>query len=152
MALLGALVLLVLSAALVTATVSAAHAMRRAALSTRARARVEAGVRRAFAEVLVQWSVALDSMPIGAGAYVALDSEPASDGLPLIRTARVERTAGDVYAVTVDVRAFTWDHPLAQRRARLWLERPPVQQGEGGADAASTAPQFVTPWGLADLY
>ena len=67
MALLGAMVLLALSAALVTGTFSAARALRRAALLRRAQARVETGVQRAFGEVLAQWSPALDSLPVASG-------------------------------------------------------------------------------------
>ena len=151
-ALLAALVLLALSAALATATFSAAHAMRRAALTARARVRVDTEVRRAFAEVLAHWSAGLDTMPIGTGVEVPLDSEPASASPPLVRSGRVQRVADGLYAVTVDLRAFASDHPLARRRARLWLERPPGSPPPSGFPAVSPPPPVVTPWGLDDLY
>jgi hypothetical protein len=149
-ALLAALVLLALSAALATATFSAALAMRRAASTSAARARVDAGVRRSFAEVLAHWSVALDTMPVGSVREVPLDSEPAADGPPLVRSARVQRMAAALYAVTVDVLAFTMEHPLARRRARLWLERPGSPGGV--SDGEPVPPRVVTSWGVADLY
>jgi len=64
-ALLSALMLLALSAALATTTFSVAHAMRRAAVTARARVRVETGVRRAVGEVLAGWSAALTAFPSG---------------------------------------------------------------------------------------
>ena len=152
-ALLAALVLLALSAALATATFSAAHAMRRAALTALAGARVETGVRRAFGEVLAAWSAALDTLPVGVVADVALGAESADAGPPIERHAHVERVAEGVYAVTVELRAFSRERPIARRRARLWLERP--------AAAASTPPDSASPrgpparvtlWPLADLY
>jgi len=148
MALLGALVLLALSAALATAIFSAAHAARLAAGSARARVRVDAGIRRAFAEVLQHWGSALDSIPVGAASGVSLESEPAADGLPLIRFARVDRVTDRLYAITVDVRAASLDHPLAHRRARLWLERATADSVAG----APIPPVVVTPWGFTDLY
>lgn len=153
MALLFALVLLALSAALATATFSAARAVRRAALTTQARARVHAGVRRAFAEVLAGWSVALDTMPIGSRVDVPLAPEPADAGLPLIRGAKVERVTAERYAVTVDLRAFGLERPVARRRARLWLERPvPAAPSPGALPAALAPPGIVTPWAFTDLY
>lgn len=152
-ALLAALVLLALSAALATATFSAAHAVRRAARTSRARARVETGVRRAFGEVLTGWSAALDSIPVGRSVDVALDVEPAEAGPPLVRHARVERVTAVLYAVTVDLYAFDREHPLARRRARLWLERQASATESPGAVAAALAPPVVvTPWAFADLY
>jgi len=148
MALLAALILLALSAALATAIFSAAQASRRASRTTRARVRVEVGVRRAFAEVLQGWTAALDTLPLGMAARVALDSEPAMDGPPLLRTAQVERVTADFYAITVDLRAFSIDHPMAHRRARLWVERT-ARDSAGGPPIA---PLVVTPWGFADLY
>ena len=151
-ALLGALVLLALSAALATATFSAARALQRAALVTRARARVEAAIPRAFAEVLAGWNGALDSLVVGGVVEVALGGERATDGPPLGRSARVKRTTERLYAVTVDVRAFGGEHPLARRRARLWLERPAGAQPAPLPNGASTPPPFVTPWAFSDLY
>lgn len=148
MALLASLVLLTLSAALATATFAAASAMRRAALSTRVRARVEAETRRAFAEVLASWDAALDSMPVGAVLPVPLATEPAGAGPALVRTARVDRVAEGLYTLTVDIRAFTRDHPLARRRAQLWLQRGPAP----APGAPGGAPSVVTPWGVVDLY
>lgn len=150
-ALLAALVLLALSAALATATFSAALATRRAAYTTRARHRVESGVRRTFAEVLARWDAALDTMPVGSARSVALDSEPAAAGPPLVRAARVQRVADALYAVTVDVSAFTLEHPLARRRARLWLERPSAPLA-GAVDGAPVPLRVVTSWGVVDLY
>lgn len=153
MALLAALVLLTLSAALATATFSAAHAMRRAALSTRARVRVETGVRRAFAEVLAGWSAAQDTIPIGSGVDVALEAEPAEVGPRLVRSARVDRMAVGLYAVTVDLYAFSRERPIARRRARLWLERAvPAAKSPDVAAGAVAPPVVVTPWAFADLY
>ena len=146
MALLGAMVLLALSAALVTGTFSAARALRRAALLRRAQARVETGVQRAFGEVLAQWSPALDSLPVASGIDLPLDVEPPDAGPPLVRRAHVQHVTDRLFAVTADVRAFGWDHPLAQRRARLWLTRAEVTEG------APTSLVPVTPWPFADLY
>lgn len=151
-ALLGALVLLALSAAIATATFSAARALQRAALVTRARAQVEADIPRAFAEVLAGWNGALDSLVAGGVVEVALDSGRADDGLPLVRSARVNRTTEGLYAVTVDVRAVGGEHPLARRRARLWLERPAGAQPEPLPRGGSIPPPFVTPWAFSDLY
>ena len=150
MALLAALLLLALSAAFATATFSAARAMRRAALAARMRSRVESGVPRAFAELLVGWNGALDTLGVGGVMELALHSDSA-DGPPLERTVRVERTTDRLYAVTVDIQAPGGVRPLARRRARLWLERlvaPPPPVGAG----AVPPPPFVTPWALSDLY
>ena len=150
-ALLAALVLLALSAALATATFSAARAMRRSALITRVRARVEAGVPRAFAEVLAGWNAALDTLVVGGLVQVALPTDSATEAPPLVRTARVRRATAQLYAVTVDIRAFGPEHPLARRSARLWLERPVAPPPPVGG-GAPIPPRFVTPWALSDLY
>ena len=98
-ALFAALVLLALSAALVAATFSAARARRHAAMVTRVRARVEAGVPRAFAEVLAGWNPALDSLVVGGVVEIGLASDPAGDGPRVMRAARVERTTDRLYSV-----------------------------------------------------
>jgi hypothetical protein len=152
MALLAALVLLALSAAMATATFSAAHAMRRAARTTRARDRVETGVWRAFGEVIIGWTATLDSIPVGSHVDVPLPSEPADAGPPLVRRARVGRVAEGLYAVTVDLRAFTRERPLARRRARLWLERMDMGGPPGDTPAPVTPPVVVTHWAFVDLY
>ena len=149
MALLAALVLLALSAALATGTFSAARAMRRAAITTGARVRVEIGVRRAFAELLTGWSAAQDSIPVGSGVNVALEAEPAEAGPPLVRRARVDRVSERLYSITVELYAFSRERPVARRRARLWLERPAAVNGVPGA---LTPPAIVTPWAFGDLY
>jgi len=152
-ALLSALMLLALSAALATAAFSAAHAMRRAAVTARARVRVETGVRRAFGEILAGWSAALDSTPVGTGVDVALAEEPAEVGPPLVRHARVQRVAQGLYAVTVDLRAFSWERPVARRRALLWLERPAATTTSPPAGSAPiAAPTLVTHGLFSDLY
>ena len=152
MALVAALALLALTAALATATFSAARAMRRAALLTRARARVEAGVPRAFAEVLAGWNAAMDTLPVGGVVEMVLASDSAMAGPPLGRTARVTRATDRLYAVTVDIRAFGGAHPLARRRARLWLERAGSAPPPGAVAGVPLPPPFVTPWALSDLY
>lgn len=151
-ALLSALMLLALSAALATTTFSVAHAMRRAAVTARARVRVETGVRRAFGEVLAGWSAALDSMPVGMAVDVDLAEEPLELGPPLVRRARVQRVAPGLYAVTVELRAFSWERPVARRRARLWLERPAAATSPPVASAPVAAPTLVTHWSFSDLY
>jgi hypothetical protein len=152
MALLAALVLLSLSAALATTVFSAANATRRATVTARARTRAETGVTRAFAEVLSSWGAELDTLAVGSGLPVALAREPAGAGAPLLRTARVDRVAAGLYAVTVDVRAFTTEHPLARRRARLWLQRHLAAAASDTAVTTLAPPVVVTPWGFADLY
>lgn len=138
------MVLLALSSALVVGTFSASRAMHRSASAARERARVETEVTRALGEVLVHWTPALDSLPVGAGVDLALDPEPAEAGPALLRRARAERVAERLYAVTVDVRALARDEPLARRRARLWLQRD--------TGTVFTTPAPVTPWAFADLY
>jgi hypothetical protein len=145
MALLAAIVLLALSTALVVGTFSLAHALRRAALSSVLRARVDEGVARAFGEVLQGWSPALDSLVPGGSATVALPPEPLAAGPPLQRRARVEHVTNGLYAITVDLCAYDCAAPLAQRRARLWLQR-------GAAAGQPIPPQLVTPWAFVDLY
>lgn len=152
MALVAALALLALAAALATATFSAARATRRAALLTRVRARVEAGVPRAFAEVLAGWNAAIDTLTVGTVVDVALASDSAPGGPPLQRMAWVTRTTERLYAVTIDLRAFGGNHPLARRRARLWLERPAGAPSTVGAGGGPLPPPFVTPWAFNDLY
>src|SRR5690348_15201504 len=152
MALVATLALLALAAALATATFSAARAMRRAALLTRARARVEAGIPRAFADVLAGWNAAIDTLPVGDVVEVKLASDSATDGPPLVRTARVTRTTDRLYAVTVEIQAFGAEHPLARRRARLWLERPTGESPPAAPEAGLLPPPFVTPWAFGDLY
>lgn len=147
-----ALVLLALSAALATATFSAAHAMRRAASTTRLRERVETGVRRAFGEVLAGWSPALDSIAVGTGTDVVLPPEPAEAGPPLVRHARVVRLTDGLYALTVDLSAFASERPLARRRARLWLERPAAGGRADSEPALGARPIVVTQWAFGDLY
>lgn len=148
-----ALVLLALCAALAAATFSAAHAMRRAASTALASVRVDSGVRRALGEVLVTWSAALDTLPVSAVVDVTLPPESFDAGPPLERRARVAHVADGLYAVTVELYAFTRTRPAARRRARLWLQRPP--------GAASSSPDSVSPpvrpvvvtlWPFADLY
>lgn len=153
MALLAALVILALSAALATVTFSASRAIQRASRTTRARARVESGIARAFGEVLAGWSVAQDSLPVGGGVNVALGAEPIEAGPPLLRLARVDRVAERLYAITVELYAFNRERPVARRRARLWLERPaPVAGPPHEISASPIAPIVVTPWAFADLY
>ena len=153
MALLAALVLLALSAALATATFSAAHAMRRASLTALAEVRVETGVRRAFGEVLAAWGTALDTLPVGATVDVVLGVEPSDAGPPIERRAQVQRVADGLYAMTVELRAFTRERPVARRRVRLWLERP-AAAAPSPADSAPPPgpPVLVTLWPFADLY
>ena len=151
-ALLSALALLALSAALATVTFSAAVAARRASVTAQARALVETGGRRAFGEVIATWSAALDSMPVGTGADIAL-AERVDPGPPLVRRARVEHVADGLYAVTVELRAFSWAQPVARRRVRLWLERPAATASSPGTDVTRmTPPILVTHWPFADLY
>jgi hypothetical protein len=152
MALLGALALLALCAALATATFSASRAMRRAALLTRVRARVEADVPRAFAEVLTGWDAAMDTLVVGGVVEVALATTPAADGPRLQRAARVHRATEHLYAVTVDIQAVGAEPPQARRRARLWLERPAGVQPPPSAGGMLPPPPLVTPWAFSDLY
>ena len=107
MALLVALVLLALSAALAAATFSAAHAMRRAALTALASVRVETGVRRAFGDVLVTLERSVRYPPGGSCGSRTLHPEPVDAGPPLERRARVAHVADGLYAVTVELFAFT---------------------------------------------
>jgi hypothetical protein len=151
-ALLIALVLLALSAALATATFSAARAMRRAALTTLVQVRVETGVRRTFGEVLAGWTPAFDTIPVGSGLEMSLTPEPGDTGPPLVRRARLVRVAAGLYAVTVDVRASGSLPWLARRRARLWLERPTAAAGANPEAAPLPPPVVVTDWPFADLY
>lgn len=144
-ALLAATVLLALGSALVVGTFSLSRALRRAAITTRARARVETGVTRALGEVLQAWSAVFDSLPAGASVAVTLGADTLDPGLPLRRRVSVSHVELDLYAVTVDVCAIDCAHPLAQRRARLWLRRPMV-----AGDSAAPAP--VTSWAFSDLY
>jgi hypothetical protein len=145
MALLAAIVLLAMSTALVVGTFSLARALRRAATSNVARTRVEEGIWRAFGDALQGWSVALDSLPAGGSIALALPGEPL-DAVPrLQRLARVEHVANGLYAITVELCAYDCAAPLAQRRARLWLQR-------ATAAGQSVPPQLVTPWAFVDLY
>lgn len=143
MALLAAIVLLALSAALVVGTVSLARAMRRAASTTRALARVETGASRAFGEVLQHWNEQLDSLPAGSGVTVSLDPEAHESEPPLERHAWVAHIANGLYAVTVELCAFDCSHPVARRRVRLWLQQTPGRP---------SPPPLVTPWAFSDLY
>lgn len=143
MALLAAILLLALSTALVVGTVSVARALRRAAITSSARARVESGAARAFGEVLQHWSGELDSLPARAAVAVPLDTEVSDAWPPLEHRARVSHVGNGLYAVTVDLCAFDCAHPIARRRARLWLQRPPGD---------SAPPRPVTPWAFSDLY
>lgn len=152
-ALLAALVLLALSAALATATFSAAHAMRRAAFTALTSARVETGVRRAFGEVLATWTAALDTLPVGGAVDIVLGAEPLDAGPPLERRARVQRVQEGLYAVTVELCAFSRERPVARRRARLWLERPAAAAPSPADSVSPLVPLArVTHWPLADLY
>ena len=119
---------------------------------TRVRARVEAGVPRAFAEVLAGWNPALDSLVVGGVVEIGLASDPAGDGPRVMRAARVERTTDRLYSVTVDLQAIDREYRLARRRARLWLERGAAGQPSPVAGGAPAPPPLVTPWALSDLY
>jgi hypothetical protein len=147
-ALLAALTMLVLSAALLTGAFAASRAMIRSARSAKAMARVETGAQRALAEVLVGWSPALDSLSVGGIVDAALDSEPAEMRPLLSRRAQVRRITERLYVISLDVRAFDWDAPIAQRRARLIVERP--AQTDSAAPLARPIP--VRRWSVADLY
>lgn len=139
------MIMLALASALVVGTVSLARALRRAAITTRARARVETGVTRAFGEVLQGWSAGLDSLAPDAGIAVTLATDTLDAGVSVVRLARVSRVGRGLFAITVDVCASDCAHPIAQRRARLWLQRP-VATGD------SAGPTLVTPWAFGDLY
>jgi len=145
MALLAAIVLLALSTALVVGTFSLGRSLRHAGSTTSARVRVDEGVARALGEVLQGWSAVLDSLPVGDSRMVALPAEPLDAGPPLERHARVQHVTNALYAVTVQLCAFDCSAPIAQRRARLWLQR-------NASAGHSAAPPLVTPWPFVDLY
>ena len=144
-ALLGAMMLLALASALVVGTFSLARSLRRAAITAHARARAESGVPRALGEVLQGWNPVLDSLTPDGGIAVILGTDTLDAGTPVGRLARVARVGTDLYTITVDVCAYDCAHPIAQRRARLWLRRTT-------SPADSAGPTVVTPWAFSDLY
>ena len=144
-ALLAAIVMLALASAVVVGTFSLSRALRRAATTTRARARVESGVTRALGESLQGWNSGFDSLPAGTSVAVLLSTDTLEPGLPMTRRARVSHVGMGLYAVGVEICVPDCAHPIAQRRARLWLQR-------NAADADSVRPALVTPWAFSDLY
>lgn len=144
-ALLAALAMLALSAALLAGSFAAARATTRSARTAGITARVETGTRRAFGELLSGWDASLDSLVVGGAAEPVLGADTGATP-PLVRRARVLRIDDRLFVVTVDVRAFARDRPVAQRRARLLLERP-------AADTApASRPVPIRRWSLEDLY
>jgi hypothetical protein len=123
MALLGALALLALSAALLAGSFAVARATMRSSRSVRTTARVDGEARRSLAEVLIGWTPAWDSLAVGAVAAAPLGAESVEAGPPLVRSAVVRRIDDRLYVVSVDVRAVDAGTPIAERRARLVLER-----------------------------
>lgn len=143
MALVAVLALLVLALALVAGTFSAGRSMSRAAMTSRAAARADAGARRALASVIVGWEESLDSLPTGASVARSL-SIPNDQAPPLVVNAWVRRLGGRVFLVVVDARVSARTLLLARRRYRLLVEHT------SGRDSIRRAPtpSMIVGWSL----
>ena len=139
--------LLALGAALIAGAFAAARQSARASRSARAAIVAQAAARRGLARAMTSWSATEDSLGIGAysarsypeSALVALDSAD-------VRV-RVHRLSSTLYVVAAEARVPSTGAPIARRRARVLLERPPTID--------STVVQPIRPiarWASADLY
>jgi hypothetical protein len=145
-ALVAALALLTFAAALLAGSFASANALARAQRSARASIEAEALARRAAAEVLVAWSASNDDLPIRGSRDREAEVSP-SFGRTVVRT-RLQRISASLYAVTADVRVGEGPSPIAHRRSRLILERPPV------TDSARTSgpPHPIARWSYSGTY
>jgi hypothetical protein len=146
-ALVSALAMLALAAALLAGSFVAAMATARAARVVRASVVAETVSRRALARGVAGWRAADDSLAIGASsarawtesAAVALDSAN-------VRL-RVQRVALARFVVSADVEVPASGAPLARRRLRVLLERPPSPDS-----TVVLAPRPIARWAVAELY
>ena len=122
--------------------------MMQSARTTRAMARAETGAQHAIGEVLSGWRAQYDSLAVGGFVEPSLAPEPLAASPALVRRARVLRITDRVYVISVDVRAFEWAMPIAQRRVRLVLERPVSID----STAPSAVPVPISRWSVAELY
>ena len=143
-ALVAALGLLLLAAALLAGSATAAVELRRAARSRSWAARADFETQRALGVVLQGWDATLDSLPIGASVE-RLVQPTDSAGPPVAVRARVRRLSGRIFAAIVAVRVVSGQ--AAARRARLLLQREPP----GSDSAASTGVSTLSRWSVVDL-
>jgi hypothetical protein len=170
-ALVAALALLALSAALLIGALAISSAQLRSARSERLALESETRARYALAAVLSAWGHDIDSLQVGTGLERALSSAergPDHGGIPSSGGLRVQRLAGGLWAVVVDMRVGA--PPLvARQRLRLLVTRPAFAAAidtvlgappETGAGTDSTAvqthlrgpPTPISRWSVADLY
>jgi hypothetical protein len=145
-ALVSALAMLALAAALLAGSFVAATASMRATRAVRAGVVAETVGRRALARGIAGWRAADDSLGVGASsvrtyaesAAVALDSASVRLGVQRIALAR--------FIVSADVEVPATG-PLARRRMRVLLERPPSPDS-----TVVLAPRPIARWAIAELY
>ena len=144
-ALVAALGLLLLAAALLAGSATAAVELRRAARSRSWAARADFEAQRALGVVLQGWDATLDSLPIGAMVERAVEPMD-SVGPPVAVHARVRRLSGRIFAAVVSVRVGV-SGQAAARRARLLLEH----EAPGSDSAASVGVSTLSRWSVVDL-
>lgn len=144
-ALVAALGLLLLAAALLAGSATAAVELRRAARSRGWAARAEFETQRALGVVLQGWDATLDSLPIGATVERTVRPTD-SAGPPVAVRARVRRLSGRIFAAIVAVRVGV-SGQAAARRARLLLQR----DSSGSDGAASAGVSTLSRWSVVDL-
>ena len=145
-ALVTALALLAFAAALLAGSFASSAALAHAQQSARASLEAEALARRAAAEVLASWSATYDSLPVRGYREPEAEMSP-SFGRTVVRT-RIQRISASLYAVTADARVGNGSSPIAHRRARLILERPPVTDSA----AVSGPPHPIARWSYSGIY
>lgn len=144
-ALVAALGLLLLAAALLAGSATAAVELRRAARSRGWGARADFETQRAIGVVLQGWDATLDSLPIGATVERPVERTD-SAGPPVAVRARVRRLSGSIFAAVVAVQVGV-SGEAATRRARLLLQR----QSPGSDSAASMGVSTLSRWSVVDL-
>ena len=145
--LVAVLALLSLGGALIAGAYAAARASTRATRTARAGIVAEAAARRTIARAVAEWSAADDSLAIGAFA-IRPSTESAAVALDSADTrTRVHHLAPSLYLVAVEASVPSVRAPLARRRMRVLLERPPSLDS-----AIVPAPRPIARWASADLY
>src|ERR687893_90259 len=123
--LVAVLALLTLGGALIAGAFGAARSTSRATRTVRAGIVAQAAARRALAGAVGGWSSADDSLPVGAFTVRAW-SESAAVALDSADTRlRVQRLAPSLFLVAVEASVPSARRPIARRRIRVLLERPP---------------------------
>jgi len=146
-ALVTVLGLLALAAMLVAGAFATATAASRATRSARAAIVAREAARHALGRAVAGWQRVDDSLPIGA---FTLRTSPESSATAIDSVnarLRVQRLSLSRFVVAVDVVVPATGAPLARRRMRVLLERPPSPDS-----TTLLSPRPLMRWPVAELY